>query len=315
MTSPLVTVVTPVFNGERHLAECLESVVAQTYPHWEYLVLDNASTDRTPEIVREFAGRDDRIRYRRFEEFVDAVASHNRAFAAAVSSAGEYVKVVGADDWLYPECLSRMVEIGEANPSVGVVGSYRLAGTRVDLTGIPFDEQVVPGPTVVAHSLSQRDGYHWSVVGSPTALLLRASIVRERELFYDVTLRHADTEAAYWVLMRSDMGFVHQVLTFSREPTESESGVSNRLLSQLPERIRMLIRYGPAVLTRAELHEELDGQLDVYLRWFMRYRVKRWRNRDVWAFHRRAFAEIAAEASQADIRPARLRLVQLLTRW
>jgi glycosyltransferase involved in cell wall biosynthesis len=315
VSSPLVTVVTPVFNGERHLAECLESVIAQTYPHWTYVVLDNASTDRTAEIVREFAARDDRIHYERFDEFVDVIASHSRAFRAATASDGAYVKVLGADDWLFPECLARMVQVAEDNPSVGVVGAYRLAGRRVDLVGIPFDQTVVSGAEVVARSLTTRDGFRWSVLGSPSALLLRTDVVRARDSFYDSTLRHADTEAGYWALMRSDLGFVHQVLTFSREPEQSESSASNRLASDRPERIRMLLRYGPAALTPVELRAELEAQLDDYLRWYVRYRIRRRSQRDIWAFHRRAVTDIVQEASQAGVESARLRLLERLTRW
>ena len=51
-TSPLVSVVTPVYNGEKFLEECIQSVLRQTYSHWEYIVNDNCSTDGTAEIVR-----------------------------------------------------------------------------------------------------------------------------------------------------------------------------------------------------------------------------------------------------------------------
>jgi glycosyltransferase involved in cell wall biosynthesis len=50
---PLVWVMTPVYNGERYLAECIESVLAQTHENWQYLVVDNCSSDGTSEIVRD----------------------------------------------------------------------------------------------------------------------------------------------------------------------------------------------------------------------------------------------------------------------
>lgn len=62
MHGPVVSVVTPVYNGERHLAECLESVLAQRYPHWEHVIVDNASTDGSVDIARGYAARDARIR-------------------------------------------------------------------------------------------------------------------------------------------------------------------------------------------------------------------------------------------------------------
>ena len=62
---PFVWVVTPVHNGERYLAECIESVLGQTYDNWEYLVVDNCSTDGTSEIVRAYCERDERVRLER----------------------------------------------------------------------------------------------------------------------------------------------------------------------------------------------------------------------------------------------------------
>src|SRR5262245_41370760 len=73
-TSPRVTVLTPVHNAEAHLAECIDSVISQTYENWTYAIVDNCSSDRTPDIVRPFAERDPRITYVRYEEFVDVVA-------------------------------------------------------------------------------------------------------------------------------------------------------------------------------------------------------------------------------------------------
>ncbi|MGH7324665.1 MAG: glycosyltransferase family 2 protein, partial [Candidatus Rokuibacteriota bacterium] len=61
-TRPLVTVLTPVYNGEAYLAQCIESVRAQTYDHWEYVIVNNASRDRTGEIVGRYAALDRRIR-------------------------------------------------------------------------------------------------------------------------------------------------------------------------------------------------------------------------------------------------------------
>ena len=58
---PLVSVVTPVYNSREYLAECMESVLAQTHEHWEYVVMDNCSTDGSLELAREFEARDGRV--------------------------------------------------------------------------------------------------------------------------------------------------------------------------------------------------------------------------------------------------------------
>ncbi len=99
---PLVSVVVPVFNGATYLDECLESILRQTYTNWDCTIVDNASTDATPEIARRFAARDSRFRHQRFDDFVSAIANHNRAFEL-IPADSEFCKVVQADDWLYAE--------------------------------------------------------------------------------------------------------------------------------------------------------------------------------------------------------------------
>src|SRR4051812_18109642 len=116
---PVVSVVTPVFNGERYLVECIDSVLAQTFREWEYVIVDNCSSDRTLEIARRYAAADSRIRVFTTQEFVGAIENHHRAFAL-ISPHSLYCKVVSADDWIFPDCLRRMVAIAESHPTVGI---------------------------------------------------------------------------------------------------------------------------------------------------------------------------------------------------
>ncbi len=81
-TQPLVSVVTPVYNGEAFLDQCIESVLRQTYDNWEYVLLDNASTDRTPEIIAAYAEREPRIRVLRNPEVLPQIPNWNRSMRA-----------------------------------------------------------------------------------------------------------------------------------------------------------------------------------------------------------------------------------------
>ena len=85
----MVTVVTPVYNGEAYLGECIESVLAQTYDHWQYVIVNNQSTDRSLEIALQYAQKDPRIRVITNEHFVDVMRSQNIAFQQ-VSSDSTY---------------------------------------------------------------------------------------------------------------------------------------------------------------------------------------------------------------------------------
>jgi glycosyltransferase involved in cell wall biosynthesis len=132
---PLVSVVTPAYNEEIYLRECIESVLAQTYVNWDYTIVNNCSSDRTLDIANEYAARDPRIRVVTNETFVPAIANHNIAFRQ-VSPQSTYCKVVEADDLIYPACLATMVDLAEQNPRVAIVGAYRHVGSRLDSNGL-----------------------------------------------------------------------------------------------------------------------------------------------------------------------------------
>ena len=81
MDRPLVSVVTPFYNTAAFLPECIESVLAQTYDNWEYILLDNCSTDGSTEIARKYAADEPRIRYVRNDELLPQVPNYNAALA------------------------------------------------------------------------------------------------------------------------------------------------------------------------------------------------------------------------------------------
>lgn len=293
-----VGVVTPVFNGAEYLEEAIRSVLAQTHRDWELVVVDNCSTDATPEIVERFARQDARVRLERHEEFVEANENHNRAFRALPEGAG-WCKVVQADDGLYPECLERMVALGNSRPGIGMVTAHRLRGDVVDLDEIDPAVTVLPGREVVRQSLL--GGPY--VTGSPSSLLLRADLVRSQPAMYDPDRWHADTQAAYRMLLMVELGLVHEVLTFSRRQAGSRITFSDRVKTYTPENILMLVEFGPDVLSPAEYRRQLRRELGSYGFFLAKQRLKpsRRHDREFQAFHRRALAAMGAQA-RADAR-------------
>jgi Glycosyl transferase family 2 len=112
--APLVSVGLPVYNGEDHLAKALDAVLDQDLEDFEVIVCDNASTDATAEIARDYAGRDARIRYHRNPRNVGLSGNFNKSFELAT---GKYFKWWAHDDWHPRNLLSRTTEVLEANPS------------------------------------------------------------------------------------------------------------------------------------------------------------------------------------------------------
>ena len=94
------------------------------------------------EVARRYAAKDLRIRIHENQHFLSVIPNHNVALRQ-ISPKSKYCKVVLGDDWIFPECLERMVAIGEEHPSVGLVGAYVLEGQRVGLTGLPYPSSVL----------------------------------------------------------------------------------------------------------------------------------------------------------------------------
>ena len=111
--APTLSVGLPVYNGERYLAESLDALLAQTYADFELIISDNASTDRTAEICREYAARDPRIRYVRQPVNVGAGPNHNLLVPLA---RGTYFKWASHDDLYAPTLLELCVRELEEHP-------------------------------------------------------------------------------------------------------------------------------------------------------------------------------------------------------
>lgn len=112
---PRVSIGLPVFNGEKYLEQAIESILIQTYPDFELIISDNASTDRTAEICQGYSVKDQRIRYYRNKKNLGASPNFNRVFAL---SSGEYFKWAPYDDLIAPDFLKSCVNILDQKPEV-----------------------------------------------------------------------------------------------------------------------------------------------------------------------------------------------------
>lgn len=113
-TSP-VAIGLPVYNGERYLEDTLRSVLNQTFDNFDLFIADNASTDRTEEICRDYAGRDSRIQYIRNPINLGASKNYTVCFEPTRS---RYFRWQNADDPIEPTLIERCFEVLEADPEV-----------------------------------------------------------------------------------------------------------------------------------------------------------------------------------------------------
>lgn len=117
---PLITVIVPVYNVEQYLRQCLDSILNQTYQEIEVLLINDGSTDASDEICREYAERDNRIRY-----FVKENGGLSDARNYALDRAeGEYVTFVDSDDFLMEQALEKLYATSLLGESDLVVGFF-----------------------------------------------------------------------------------------------------------------------------------------------------------------------------------------------
>ncbi len=287
-TPPLVSFVTPFYNTREFLAECIESVLHQTYQNWEYILVDNCSTDGSTEIAAQYASRSQgRIRVIRTKSLLTQVQNYNFALTC-ISPSSKYCKMVQADDWIFPDCAKSMVEIAEAHPTVGFVGAYELEGNIVSLDGLPYPSAEVLGRDVCRLYFLEL----WYLFGTPTSLLMRSELIRSRVPFYDESrVPFEDAHACFDLLKTWNFGFVHQVLTYSRRNNESVLSRIRPFGFLLFFRFSALLVHGRNYLSQQEYGLCLkEAERRYFL--FLGKAALQGKSNDFWDFHRTALASI-----------------------
>jgi glycosyltransferase involved in cell wall biosynthesis len=288
---PLVSVLTPVYNGERYLGECIESVLGQSYQNWEYIIVNNCSTDRTEEIIAQYARRDPRVRVIHNTEFVSALKNHNIALMH-ISPSSKYCKFVQADDLMFSTCLAEMVNIAESNPSVGIVSSYQLYDGGVKLSWIPYPSTVIPGHDVCRTYFLGRK----AMFGTMGGFLLRSDIVRSRTPFLNEKYLFADLEVYFMVLSEHDYGFVHQVLGVWRTEPRGLNAFARSHNEWVVSELYFTMVYGQVYLSAKELDQCLKESMGRYYR-CLAHDLFHLREDSFWQYHRRMLREFGLSFS------------------
>lgn len=293
---PLVSVVTPVYNCAPFIGQCIESVLAQTYTNWEYTIVDNCSTDGTRAIAEKYALQDKRVKVHANENFLDIIANHNKAFGL-ISPDSKYCKDVSGDDWILPQCLERMVEIGETNPSVGIIGSYQVSGGGdrwfLRTYGLPYGVRAFSGREIGRLQLLGK----LDVLGNPTSNFYRSDIVRSSDAFFPNKSAEADLSACYKHLREVDFGFVHEIVSCERVHPHQITATSKRFNANLLSKLSDLTNYGSSYLTSSELGARKRELFDEYYR-FLAISAVNFRKRSFWQYHRTRLQEIGHSLSR-----------------
>ena len=124
MNTPMISVLMPVYNAEKYVGEAVESILNQTYSDFEFIIIDDCSTDGSYQILQSYAAKDNRIKLYRNDVNLRLPKTLNFGISQAQ---GKYIVRMDADDISLPERFAKQIEFMESNPTIGVSGTYSIA--------------------------------------------------------------------------------------------------------------------------------------------------------------------------------------------
>lgn len=203
----MVSIALPIYNGEKYLAECVDSILAQTDTDWELIASDDASADRSVEILKAYA--DPRIRVIRNQGPRGIFQNLNNAIRHA---AGDYIQIFNQDDVMTPGLLQKQVEALTRHPAAGMVFCKK---QNIDETGAPIDtasQATTRGyHTLLPELMDASKGYQYftafgCIPGNLSPVMITRKAWAETGAFNESFPYAGDFE--YWVRVSENFGVV-----------------------------------------------------------------------------------------------------------
>lgn len=189
---PKISVVMPVYNGEKYIRETMDSVLNQTFTDFEFIIINDASKDKTEEIIKSYS--DDRIVYLINEQNLGVAGTLNRGFENA---RGEYIARIDADDIAIAERFEKQVAFMDAHPDVGVCGSH----IRI------FDESGSERDYIYSETDAElRVDMLFNSGFAHPAVMIRKSTLDENNLFYNIEFEKAEDYRMWYDVMKVSKG-------------------------------------------------------------------------------------------------------------
>ena len=210
MKSPIVSVCIPVYNTDLFIADTIKSVLSQTFQHYELIIVDNASTDKTMNEISKFT--DPRIRVYRNKGNIGMVANWNKCLEYCT---GKYVKFLCADDLFSSQLLEKQVVAMETNPSVSLVssGSYIINEQgKIIAKRMKFSKsREYSGRDIAKKSLR-----YGNIFGEPTTVMIRRDILNHTGVFDDKYFYAPDWDLWLKLMYYGDFYYINDYLSSFR---------------------------------------------------------------------------------------------------
>lgn len=260
---PLVAVITPCYNGERHVENAIKAVQAQTYRPLVHCIVDNASTDATPQIIARYANADVPIITIRNPETVTFQQNSNKV-ATLIPAEATHFRMLHADDTMPPNAIADMMEVALADETVVMVAGIEKMNGVLRNHDFPAECTFYESSNMLARYLS--DEAH-----IPTAhVLFRTDAMRPGEDFYPNDIIECYIASVCRVLSRGKRaGFVHKYIADTIRHKDSGSLVftlAPKVKAVIWEKLLFIERYGPACLSNTEYKRVLNRFLRVFYR-------------------------------------------------
>lgn len=211
--NPLVSIVIPVHNSERFIAETIKSVLAQSYKNWELILVNDCSTDNSMEVMEGFLS--DKVRVINLEKNGGAAKARNRGISEAK---GEFICFLDADDLWHPEKLEKQVRFMIENDSAFSFTGYEFA----DENGVP-NGKVVRVPEKISYKQALKNTTIWT-----STVMFDMKKLKKDDIYMPDVRRGQDT-ATWWKVLKmiEYADGLNEVLSFYRRSNNTLS--SNKI--------------------------------------------------------------------------------------
>ena len=290
MNKPLVSVVMPVYNRETFLAEAIQSILAQTYTNFEFIIVDDGSTDRSIEVIQNY--RDPRIRLIQLPKNQGISAARN---AGNKLAQGEFIAAMDSDDIALPRRLERQIKYMHSHPDIGICGA--------SVVGVDEKKRAVPKPN---HEFL-------AVTNSKQAKvrLLLGMPFAHPTFFVRRWIYQAIPYELRWIVA-ADYGFLVEASRLT-----SLGGLNEKL---------MLLRKHPEQVSQLQTERQMEHALQISMTILMRLGISLdQKDRETWLLFRRpppqplsteelqAVDELGARIAAANLRTAEFDGIDLQT--